>query len=409
MWSSPATCAACVAEHAKALLGLDGCTPSDLASFCVGGACKVALRQWCSPFKSANITTTQCLGCARNYQGVLSAAGCNGTFRLFNRSLPSPILAEACAARPCIAAIGRCPSSSVEFHGKFEVDRDERDHCVACTATRSSELAAAGCGRTDEELYCHTNLPTAPDVVTCVGALRDDCGTDSTWSNPDRCASCVASTKSSLRAAGCTDEQLAGYCNGGACKVSIRKWCDQIAMPNASTEHCLGCAGPAAYEGVIEQGGCNGTLRLWNDTASKVPGPILAQACALRPCARKLDRHCVSPTVYWNGAAGRTEVEPVERDRCNACVSTNRLELSDYGCGGEDLAVYCKGATGCKPGTDHCLAPHRPTLKCPGALRDACGSDAVWSSTAGCAVCIAAHRAALGIAGCSEAVSLAMG
>ena len=80
-------------------------------------------------------------------------------------------------------------------------------------------------------------------------------------------------------------------------------------------------------------GGCNGSFALWNDTAGKVPSPIVDDMCTVRPCTAHLDAHCVSPTLVWNGAAGSLEVNMTERKNCEACTSVRKIELAERGCG----------------------------------------------------------------------------
>ena len=410
-WASRTACAACIAANRSALAAR-GCAPEQLASFCDGGACHTAIRTWCGQMKSTNFSSQDCLKCAgpAAYAGVITAEGCNGSFALWKdkaQHIPSPILSAACTERQCTRIIEQCVSPQEEFHGKFEVNRTERDECSACIAARRTELEAAGCAHIDESRWCKLFLPPAPDVLSCEGALRDTCGSDAVWGSSTACSACISSNGKALQAQGCAPEQLAGFCTGGGCKTTIRKWCGQTKDANFSSQGCLECASPAAYFGVITAGGCNGSFALWKDKAQHVPSPILSEACAIRPCTMRLD-HCVSPTVIWNGAASANEVNATERDACLRCVAATQggeEELRAIGCGAADIAEYCKGGSpNCKPGSDdgHCLMPQPMHRQCPGALRDACGSQQ--SSATGCAACVSAHSTALqGSSGCEPA------
>ena len=185
--------------------------------------------------------------------------------------------------------------------------------------------------------------PSEEGSVACAAALTDVCGSDTTWQSPVACAGCTAANRSALAAHGCAAAQLSSFCDGGACKTAIRTWCGQMKNPSFTTVNCLGCAGPAAYAGVITEGGCNGSFALWKDAGQHVPSPILSQACAERQCTVRLDL-CVSPTVYWNGASGNMEVNETQRDACHTCVAAQADELQTYGCGVADIAEYCKGS-----------------------------------------------------------------
>ena len=192
--------------------------------------------------------------------------------------------------------------------------------------------------------FCKQQYPTAPDKYTCIGALRDACGTDAVLNNTASCTACTAAHQTALgEFGGCTAEDLANYCRGGVCKVSIRRWCGQLKNPNVTTANCLGCAGPGVYAGAIAAGGCNTTtgFPLWNDTNDKVPSPILQDECTERPCTKHINE-CISPTVVWNGAAGSLEVDIVQRELCLKCVKTRTVELASYGCGDTDEREYCK-------------------------------------------------------------------
>ena len=162
-----------------------------------------------------------------------------------------------------------------------------------------------------------TSIPSGP----CHGALSDACGADAVWANATQCSHCITTRRQLLLSLGCEVEDLANYCRGGVCKVSIRRWCGQLKNPNVTTANCFGCAGPGAYAGAIAAGGCNTTtgFPLWNDTNDKVPSPILQDECTERPCTKTLNQYCTMPTISWHGAMGKIMVNRTERDACNQC------------------------------------------------------------------------------------------
>ena len=125
-------------------------------------------------------------------------------------------------------------------------------------------------------------------------------------------------------------------------------------------------------------GGCNGSFPLWNDTAGKVPSPILNASCNPWPCTRTLDSLCTPPAKYWNGYFGKTTCNLTERDTCTACLAKNNGATEDAGCGFMDRNEYCQTALPAQPDPATCV----------GALRDNCGPSVTHYESNWHSICI---------------------
>ena len=161
-------CTNCI-RNAAGNLTLAGCTTSDMLGFCNHGACKAAVASTCGGTR-VNVTTKACLGCVGAYADQIQAAGCNGSSPVSDsKGHPSPWVRSTCTQRPCDVLLSQTclpPScqNAPQPWGQW-CDRSEQASCVSCTARRSTELQQVGCGLSDFEEFCETNLPKAPSYL----------------------------------------------------------------------------------------------------------------------------------------------------------------------------------------------------------------------------------------------------